>query len=154
MACCMRSLTNISPRPQGTITLVVPKQTVTFIVSQRRLQYNGRGDGNATRRSEGDAQSLSTALLGRGPGRKLTTIHRTKSTADAMTCRPVIRRQRRCLRRYVPRSFGYWHGFSADDDPTVFEGGRYGIIARKRTAAFEHHQRRTGQKRHWSPPLP
>lgn len=146
MACCMRSLTNISPRPQGTITLVVPKQTVTFIVSQRRLQYNGRGDGNVTRRSEEDAQSLSTALLGRGPGRKLTTIHRTKSTADAMTCRPVIRRQRRC----VPRSFGYRRAFSADDDRTVFEGGRYGIIARKRTAAFEHHQ----QKRHWSPPLP
>lgn len=34
MACCMRSLTNISPRPQGTMTLVEPKHTVTFIGPQ------------------------------------------------------------------------------------------------------------------------
>lgn len=43
MACWIRSLTNISPRPQGTMTLVEPKQTVTFIVSQshhQRLEHS------------------------------------------------------------------------------------------------------------------
>lgn len=38
MASCIKSFTNISPRPHGTITLVEPKQTVTFIMTHSHHQ--------------------------------------------------------------------------------------------------------------------
>lgn len=135
----MRSLTNISPRPQGTMTLVVPKQTVTFIVSQWRL-CPGRNTTVGTTAMQHVGQKKYTHCrrhcsaedpLAGSSRRLIDASFATKSTADVITCRPVIHRQQKCLHWYVPRSFGYRRAFS--DHRTDLCGGhgkRYGIIAR------------------------
>lgn len=63
MACWIRSLTNISPRPHGTMTLVEPKQTVTFIVPQshhQRLEHSSSAvDNTVLIEQTGDIAVLS-----------------------------------------------------------------------------------------------
>jgi len=58
----MRSLTNISPRPQGTMTLVEPKHTVTFIVVWSHHQYFCANARQSTERQACDVLDGQTVI--------------------------------------------------------------------------------------------